>query len=383
MKFSTKAIHAGHEPDPSSGAIATPIHMTSTFAQDEPGVHRGYTYSRVANPTRDVLEKNLASLEEGSTGIAFGSGVAAIDALLRVLKPNDHIVLSRDIYGGTYRIVKMVWEDHGLDANFVDASDIAALRAAIRPSTRMLFLETPTNPTMRITDLEAVASVARERNIISVVDSTFATPYLQQPLRYGITAVMHSLTKYLNGHSDMIGGIVITSDQKLADQLRFLQKSTGAILSPFEAWLCERGTKTLALRMRQHCENAMMIAEWLQARPEILHIHYPGLPSHPHHELAGRQMRAFGGVVSFDLGSMATATTFLKRLCLCTLAESLGGVETLISHPATMSHASLPREQRDLLGIPDGLLRLSVGIEDAEDIIADLDQAFTGLRTVP
>ncbi len=374
--FATRAVHAGQHPDPSTGAIMTPVFLTSTYVQEELGKHKGYEYSRVSNPTRTALEQNIAALEGGAHGMAFGSGMAAVDAILHLLKPGDHVVMSRSVYGGTYRIARMVWEDLGLQFDFVDTSDLHIVEGSIKPSTRMLFIETPTNPTMEITDLAGVAAIAAKRRLISVADNTFATPYLQRPLEAGFTMVVHSLTKYLNGHSDMVGGLVVTSDPAVAERLAFLQKAAGGILSPFDSWLCLRGTKTLAVRMRQHNENAMEVARWMEQQPRILRVLYPGLTSHPQHALAARQMCGFGGMISFDLGGRDQASAFLKRVRLCALAESLGGVETLISHPASMTHASVPPEERARVGITDGLVRISVGVEDAADIIADLDQAL-------
>jgi cystathionine beta-lyase/cystathionine gamma-synthase len=376
--FSTRAVHAGQEPDPATGAIMTPVFLTSTYVQDELGRHRGYEYSRVSNPTRTALEANIAALEEGKHGMAFGSGTAAVDAILHLLRPGDHVVMSQNVYGGTYRIARMVWEDFGLRFDFVDTTDPGRITAAIRPETRMLFIETPTNPTMEITDLAAVAEIGRSRRLMTVADNTFATPWLQQPLGSGIDIVVHSLTKYLNGHSDMLGGLVVTSDDGVAERLRFLQKAVGGILSPFDAWLCLRGTKTLALRMQRHSESALAVARWLREHPRVRAVHYPGLPDHPQHELARRQMRAFGGMIAFDLGSLEAAAAMLKCVRLCALAESLGGVETLISHPASMTHAAIPPMERARIGVTDGLVRLSVGVEDVGDIIADLDRALSG-----
>jgi cystathionine beta-lyase/cystathionine gamma-synthase len=374
--FSTRAIHAGQKPDPTTGSIMMPVHLTSTYVQEELGKHKGYEYSRVSNPTRTALEQNIAALEGGRHGLAFGSGMAAIDSIFRLLKPGDHVVLSRNIYGGTYRIGRMVWEDFGLQFEFIDTTNPSLVKSRIRPATRMIFVETPTNPTMEITDLRAIARIADGRDLISVVDNTFATPYLQRPLEYGIDIVVHSLTKYLNGHSDMLGGMIVTNNVKIAGRLRFFQKAVGGILSPFDAWLCLRGTKTLPVRMERHAENAMKIAQWLVRQKKVKKVHYPGLPSHPHHRLARKQMKNFGGIISFDLGSLGAAKKFLKRIRLCSLAESLGGVETLITYPATMTHASIPREERIRNGITDGLVRMSVGIEDADDLIDDLRNAL-------
>ena len=376
MGFSTKAIHAGQQAEPVTGAIMTPVFLTSTYVQEELGKHKGYEYSRVSNPTRTALEQNVAALEGGSEGMAFGSGTVAIDAIMHLLKPGDHVILSRNVYGGTYRIARSVWEDFGLQFDFVDTTDLNQIERVIRPNSKMLFIETPTNPTMEITDLEGSVKIAKKHSLISVSDNTFATPYLQRPLELGFDIVVHSLTKYLNGHSDMLGGLIVTNDKAIADKLRFLQKAVGGVLSPFDAWLCLRGTKTLVVRMKQHNENAMQVARWLVQQPKALKVYYPGLEDHPQHMLAKKQMCGFGGMISFDLGSLAAAAAFLKKVRLCALAESLGGVETIITHPATMTHAAIPAEQRNRIGITDGLVRISVGIEDVEDIIADLETAF-------
>lgn len=376
MKFSTKAIHAGQQPDPTTGAVMTPVYLTSTYVQEEIGKHKGYVYSRLANPTRTALEQNVAALENGKHGIAFGSGMAAVDAVFRLLKPCDHVIISHNVYGGTYRIAKNILEDFRLQFDFIDTTNLKLIEQTVRQETRMIFVETPTNPTMEITDLRAIARIAKSNRLISVCDNTFATPYLQQPLEYGIDIVVHSLTKYLNGHSDMLGGLVVTNDIKTSERLRFIQKSTGGILSPFDAWLCLRGIKTLSIRMEQHSINAMQVARWLLKQRKVKRVLYPGIPLHPNHKLAKKQMKNFGGMISFDLGSFEKVKKFLKKVQLCALAESLGGVETLISHPATMTHASVPKDQRQKIGITDGLVRISVGLEDVDDIIIDLQQAF-------
>ena len=374
--FSTSAIHAGQKPDPLSGAVMTPVYLTSTYVQEGLGKNKGYEYSRVSNPTRDALERNIAALENGKHGMAFGSGMAAIDSVFRLLKPGDHIIVSDSVYGGTYRIGKMVLENYGLQFDFIDTTKLRAVRAAIRKNTRMLFIETPTNPTMAITDLKAVAGLRRGRRLLTVCDNTFATPYVQRPIDYGIDIVVHSLTKFLNGHSDMLGGMVVTNDSAVAERLRFFQKAVGAILGPFDAWLCLRGVKTLAVRMERHGRSALEVATWLTKQPKISKVHYPGLPGHPQHSLAKRQMKNFGGMISFDLGSLDAARRMLSRVRLCALAESLGGVESLISHPGTMTHASIPTAVREKIGVTEGLVRISVGLEDSEDIIADLKQAL-------
>ncbi len=374
--FSTKAIHAGQEPDPTTGAVMTPVYLTSTYVQEELGKHKGYEYTRVSNPTRTALEQNIAALENGTDGMAFGSGMAAIDSILRMLNIGDHVIISHNVYGGTYRIAKTIWEDFRLEFDFVDTTDIANVKKAFKQNTKMIFIETPTNPTMEITDIDAIAKLAKTEGVLSVVDNTFATPYLQQPLNYGIDIVMHSLTKYLNGHSDMVGGIVVTSNKKIAERLRFFQKAIGSILSPFDSWLCLRGTKTLAVRMEHHGKAAMQVAQWLVKQKQVKKVYYPGLPSHRQYKLAKKQMKNFGGMIAFDLGSLDAAKKFLKKVRLCALAESLGGVESLISHPATMTHASIPPDQRKKIGVTDGLVRISVGLEDVNDIIEDLKNAM-------
>jgi cystathionine beta-lyase/cystathionine gamma-synthase len=374
--FSTKAIHAGQPAEAATGAIMTPVFLTSTYVQEELGKNKGYEYSRVSNPTRTALEQNIAALENGKHGLAFGSGTAAVDAIMHLLKPGDHMILSWNVYGGTYRIAKMVWEDYGLQFDFVDTTNLQNIERVLRHNTKMLFIETPTNPTMEITDLAGTAAIAKKFNLISVADNTFATPYLQQPIAYGFDIVVHSLTKYLNGHSDMLGGMIVTNNDEYNEKLRFLQKAVGGILSPFDSWLCLRGTKTLAVRMKQHCESAMNVARWLTSQQAVQKVYYPGLEEHPQHQLAKRQMRDFGGMISFELGSRDAAARLLKKVRLCALAESLGGVETIITHPASMTHAAIPPEQRARIGVTEGLVRISVGIEDVDDIIADLAQAL-------
>ena len=376
MGFSTLAIHAGQQPDPTTGAIMTPVYLTSTYVQPELGKDKGYVYSRVANPTRTALEKNIAALEGGKHGLAFASGMAAITTIMHILKQGDHVVMSQNVYGGTYRVSHFVLTDFGLMFDYINTTDLNLVRGAIKPNTRMLFIESPTNPTMEITDLEGIVRIASDRGLLTVVDNTFATPYYQKPLQFGIDIVVHSATKYLNGHSDMLGGVIVVNSDELNDRLRFIQKSVGGVMSPFDAWLCLRGTKTLAVRMTKHNENALQVARFLSEHPKVKQVYYPGLPSHPQHLVAKKQMQGFAGMISFDLGDLGAATKFLKKVKLCALAESLGGVESLISHPATMTHASVPPEQRKRIGVTDGLVRLSVGIEDAEDIIEDLRQAL-------
>jgi cystathionine beta-lyase/cystathionine gamma-synthase len=376
MGFATDAIHVGQEPDPATGAIIVPIYQTSTFVQEELGKHKGYEYARTGNPTRAALEKNLARLEQGRFGFAFASGMAAINALMTLFKSGDHVVAGHNMYGGTYRLFERVLKGFGLQFSYVNTSRLENIQPALRPNTRMVFIETPTNPVMELTDIAAAAKLAHQHGASLAVDNTFMSPYFQQPLGLGADVVVHSTTKYLNGHSDGVGGAVILNDQALADRLKFLQNAAGAVLGPFDSWLVLRGVKTLAVRMKQHNENGQAIANFLSKHSKVQKVHYPGLPSHPQHELAKKQMKGFGGMLSFESGSMEKAKTILKSVRLCSLAESLGGVETLISHPASMTHASVPPEDRARIGITDGLVRISAGIEDVEDMIADLEQAL-------
>ncbi len=376
MGFATDAIHVGQEPDPATGAIIVPIYQTSTFVQEELGKHKGFEYARTGNPTRAALEKNLARLERGHFAYAFASGMAAINAVLTLFKSGDHILAGHNMYGGTFRLFERVLKDFGLQFSYVNTSVLENIRGAFRPSTRMLFIETPTNPVMEITDIAAAAKVAHEHSALLAVDNTFMSPYFQRPLGLGADIVVHSTTKYLNGHSDGVGGAVILNDHAVAERLKFLQNAAGAVLGPFDSWLVLRGVKTLAVRMRQHHENGLAIAQFLAKHPKVQKVHYPGLPSHPQHELAKTQMSGFGGMLSFETGSLEKAKTVLKSVRLCSLAESLGGVETLISHPASMTHASVPAEERARIGITDGLVRISAGIEDVEDLLADLEQAL-------
>jgi len=376
--FATRVIHAGQAPDSSTGAVVTPIYATSTYVQSSPGVHQGFEYSRSQNPTRFAYERCVADLEGGDAGFAFASGLAASSTVLELLDSGDHVVALDDLYGGTRRLFEQVRRrSAGLHFSYSDLGSQEALEAVLTPQTRMIWVETPSNPLLRLVDLARVAAVARERSILAVVDNTFATPWAQRPLELGFNIVVHSATKYLNGHSDMIGGAVVCRGQELAERLGYLQNAIGAVASPFDSFLALRGLKTLALRMERHSANALRIAEWLEQHPKIERVIYPGLPSHPQHELAQRQMRGFGGMVSAVLrGSLADVTRFLTRCQVFALAESLGGVESLIEHPAIMTHASVPPEVRRELGIDDGLVRLSVGIEEVEDLIADLAQAL-------
>ncbi len=377
MGFATDAIHAGVRPDPTTGAVMTPIYQTSTYAYEELGKSKGYDYARTINPTRSALEENLAVLEAGRAAYAFASGMAAISTVMTLLKSGDHVVVSHNVYGGTYRLFSKVLEGYGLQFSYVDTSRIEAIEAALRPATRMIYVETPTNPIMILTDLAAVAALARRRGIITVVDNTFLTPFFQRPIEHGCDIVVHSTTKYLNGHSDSVGGAVVLSQPEHAERIHFVQNSAGAILSPFDSWLVLRGIKTLPLRMQQHESNGRRIAAFLEAHPRVARVLYPGLASHPQHDLARRQARGFGGMISFVFKDPAAAPRFFARLRLCTLAESLGGIETLVCQPSTMTHAAVPAEDRRRLGITDDLARISVGCEDCDDIVADLDQALS------
>jgi cystathionine beta-lyase/cystathionine gamma-synthase len=374
--FSTDAIHVGQEPDPATGAIVAPIYQTSTYVQEELGKDKGYDYARTAHPNRRALERTMAKLEGGSAAYVFTSGMAAIDAVFRLLRPGDHAVISEAVYGGTIRLTTQFLNQWGLEFSFVDTSSITHVERAIKPNTKMVYIETPTNPTMCVTDIAAVARVSAAHNATLVVDNTFLSPYLQTPIAFGAQIVVHSLTKYLNGHSDAVGGAVVLTRQSDAEKIYFLQRSTGAGLAPMDCFLVSRGIKTLAVRMKQHDANGKAVARFLDGHPSVKHVLYPGLPSHPHHDVAVRQQRGFGAMITFDVDSLEKARTVLKHLRLCSLAESLGGVETLISHPATMSHASVPAQIRERIGVTDGLIRLSVGIEDVEDLIEDLDQAL-------
>ena len=374
--FGTRCIHAGQEPDPSTGAIITPIYQTSTYVQDGLGRHKGHEYARTSNPTRSALEANVAALEGGRAGFAFASGMAAIGAIASLLEAGDHVVVTDNTYGGTFRLFERVLTRSALTFSYVDTSEVALVAAAIRPETKMLFVETPTNPILRLTDLAAVAALARERGVTLVVDNTFASPYIQQPLALGADLVIHSTTKYLNGHSDSVGGLVVAVRDEHVEWLKFVQNAAGAILGPFDAWLVLRGTKTLAVRMAQHNANGLALARFLAAHPRVSTVHYPGLPDHPQHDLATRQMHGYGGMVSFDVGTIAAAQAVLEGVRIFALAESLGGVESLISHPASMTHASVPPERRAAIGLTDSLVRISAGIEDLDDLTADLAQAL-------
>jgi cystathionine beta-lyase/cystathionine gamma-synthase len=377
--FSTDAVHAGQEPDPVTGAVTIPIYQTSTYVQEELGKHKGFEYARTQNPTRFALEKNLAVLERGQRGFAFASGMAATTAVTYLLQGGDHVVASNNMYGGTYRLFEKILTTYGLRFDYVNTGDLAAVQKAFRPETKMLFVETPTNPSMIISDLRALAEIARSKGARLVVDNTFMTPYFQRPIELGAHLVVHSTTKYLNGHSDMVGGVVISNDEAASERLQFVQNAAGAVPGPFDCWLCLRGVKTLALRMERHEKNARAIAEWLAGHPKLKGVFYPGLKTHPGHELHQRQASGFGGMIAFDTGSIEQAASVLKRARLFSLAESLGGVESLISHPATMTHASVPRTEREKVGLTDGLVRVSVGIEDLEDLLLDLRSALSVL----
>lgn len=380
QRFSTRAIHAGQPNDPATGAVAVPIYQTSTFGQDEPGVHRGYAYARTENPTRSALEANLAALEDAAHGLAFASGLAAVGDVLDLLAAGDHVVSCADLYGGSYRIFTKLYAKFGVSFSFVDTTRPDEVEAAFRPNTRLLWLETPSNPLLRVTDVAACAARARRHGVLTVVDNTFATPVLQQPLALGADIVVHSTTKYVNGHSDVIGGAVLTNSPELHERLKFFQNAAGAVPGPQDCALVLRGTKTLALRVERHCANARAVADFLSRHPAVAKVHYPGLAAHPQHELARRQMRDFGGIVSFELpGGEAEARRFCRAVELWTVAESLGGPKSLLCHPPTMTHASVEPEVRRRNGINDGLIRLSAGLEDAEDLVADLEQALDAI----
>ncbi len=377
MGFSTTAIHAGNEPDSATGAVSVPIYQTSTYAQDGLGSHKGYEYARTQNPTRAALEKNIAALEGAKFGFAFASGMSATDAVLKLVKAGDHVIVGDNTYGGTYRLFSKILSNYGIEFDYVDTSDVTNVERAFKPQTKMVFVETPTNPIMTVTDLKAVSDVSHAHGVRVVCDNTFMSPYLQRPMEFGVDIVVHSTTKYLNGHSDSIGGFAALNNEEDAEWIKFVQNGIGAILSPFDSFLVLRGTKTLAVRMEAHDKNGRAVAAFLEEHPKVQKVYYPGLPSHPQHELARIQQKGFGGMVAFETGSLESAKKVLENVKVCTLAESLGGVESLISHPATMTHASVPFEKRQSLGITDGLVRVSVGIEDIEDILEDLDQALS------
>jgi cystathionine beta-lyase/cystathionine gamma-synthase len=384
MKFSTRAIHAGQPADPVTGATIIPLHMSSTFTQEEIGIHKGYDYSRSGNPTRSALEACLASLEEGIHGFAFASGLAAVMAVFSLLKPGEHVVASEDLYGGTYRLLEKILRPHqGISTTYTDARDARAVEKAIRKETRMVWIETPTNPLLHLADIAAIADICLAKGVLLAVDNTFATPYGQQPLKLEADIVVHSTTKYINGHSDVVGGVVVTDDDYLSELIRFYQNAAGAVPSPFDCWLTLRGVKTLAARMIQHQENALYIAGFLQQHPLVESVSYPGLEDHPQHALASRQMRNFGGMVSFRIrGGREEANLFFKNLKVFSFAESLGGIESLACYPATMTHGSVPEKERELRGITDATIRLSVGLEDKEDLIADLSLALSSAARI-
>ncbi len=376
MGFSTDAIHVGQEPDPTTGAVVAPIYQTSTYVQQALGKDKGFDYARTNHPNRKALERTMTKLEGGSAAYVFTSGMAAIDSVFRLLRPGDHAVLSESVYGGVYRLTTQFLVQMGMEFSFVNTACLEKVKAALRPATKMIYVETPTNPTMIVSDLAAIAGIAREKNLTMVVDNTFMSPYLQQPLALGAHIVVHSMTKYLNGHSDCIAGAAVLARKEDAEKIYFLQRSAGAGLAPMDCFLVSRGIKTLAVRMERHCANGMAVAQFLEGHSKVKRVIYPGLASHPQHEVAKKQQRGFGAMLSFDVGSLEAARSVLNNVKLCSLAESLGGVETLISLPALMTHASVPRDVRLATGITDGLIRLSIGIEDVEDIIADLNQAL-------
>jgi cystathionine beta-lyase/cystathionine gamma-synthase len=377
--FATRAIHAGQRPDPVSGAIMTPLYLTSTYVQESIGVNKGYEYARGKNPTRQALERNVAVLEGGTHGFAFGSGMGCLDSIMKLFRAGDHIVCAENVYGGTFRLFDRILKHMGLSFTYVDTSDPQRVDEAMTPTTRALLVETPTNPLMRLTDLRAMSDIAKRHQALLIVDNTFATPIYQRPLELGADIVWHSTTKYINGHSDMIGGLAVVLEDDLADRLQFILNAAGAVPGPFDAWLALRGTKTLPLRMKQHDLNGRQVADFLAGRLGHERVIYPGLPSHPHHELAKRQMSAFGGMMTLELGSKDNARQFLERVKVFSLAESLGGVESLTNHPYTMTHGSVPAEVKDAMGLTEGMVRLSCGIEDAEDLVADLEQALVGI----
>jgi cystathionine beta-lyase/cystathionine gamma-synthase len=376
LRLSTRAVHAGQAPEEVTGAIMTPIFQTSTYVQQGLGRHKGFEYARTRNPTRDALERNIAALEGGTHGFAFASGLAATDTILKLLSAGDHVICGENVYGGTHRLMTHVFQRLGLSFTFVDTRNAEAVAAAVTPATRLIFVETPSNPMMRLTDLAAIGRIAATHNLLFAVDNTFATPVFQRPLALGANISLHSTTKYLNGHSDMVGGAIVTTRDDVAERLAFLQNAAGGVPGPFDCWLALRGTKTLAVRMRQHDASARCLAEWLDRHPAVERVYYPGLPDHPQHELARRQMTGFGGMISLDLGSAERARAFVESTRIFALAESLGGVESLVGHPASMTHASVPKAMREAMGLTDGLVRLSVGIEDVEDLQADLEQAL-------
>lgn len=381
INFSTKAIHVGQEADSATGATIVPIYQTSTFTQEEIGKTKGYDYSRSDNPTRTALEKAIASLENGQYGLAFASGLAAETAVLSILKPGDNIVAADDLYGGTYRLFTKILSNQGITTTFADGTNPASIESLITKNTKLIWIETPTNPLLRLSDIQSIANIAKDRDVLLVVDNTFATPYFQRPLDLGADIVVHSVTKYINGHSDVVGGAVILNNEELYEQIKFYQNAAGAILGPFDSWLTLRGLKTLAVRMERHEKNAQKIAEFLVTNQNVLKVNYPGLASHPQHELAKKQMTGFGGMISFEIkGGIEEVNKFVSQLKLFSLAESLGGVESLVSHPAQMTHASIPAYQRKIIGINDNLIRLSVGIEDLEDLIADLEYALESVK---
>jgi cystathionine gamma-lyase len=378
MKFGTKTIHAGQEPDPTTGAIMTPIYQTSTYVQQSPGDHKGYEYSRTGNPTRNALENNLAALENGKFGLCFGSGLAAVDCIIKLLKPGDEVISTNDLYGGTYRIFTKVFEKMGIKFHFTGMNKLENIESLINKNTKMIWAETPTNPMLNIVDIKSLSDISKQNKLIFVVDNTFATPYLQRPLELGADIVMHSLTKYMGGHSDVVMGAAICNDEKIAEELYFLQNSCGGVPGPQDAFLVLRGIKTLHVRMQRHCENGKVIAEFLNTHPKVNNVYWPGFKNHPNHDIAKRQMNDFGGMISFDLigNKLKDAIRVVSSTHFFTLAESLGGVESLIGHPASMTHAAIPKVEREKTGVVDSLIRLSVGIEDVEDLIEDLDKAL-------